>query len=320
MSKHNIENDLIDNSTNNSYNSLEDELEMIFKFPDLCTYSNIKDTDVKLVSEIIYYCLSTEEQKKEYAQIIETVTRKYIDCLSKENQDEVYKKFNDIISSDIKEYYLTLKYIPLHMYVNFNYHNKLIDKKIENEWVQSFETYNGCEYYSKYKGQNKNALMHGNGKLQWYTQTDDILIWTYIGLFNEYKREGQGSLVFKNGISYVGEFHQNSMHGKGIMIFKNGNIFEGIWENNMFSEGTLKTQSDVYTGKWKYNYVREKLSYCCCFNKTTSINKYFIDLIFIKNNIEHIVEYNIFSQIVNKKLAITNYNYINKYFNDIKRH
>ena len=224
--------------------SLENELDMAFKFPEILTYSNIKDTDIKTIAEIFYYCLSSEEQKKEYAMIIEIMTREFLNKLPKNNQDEVYKKFNDIISSNIKENEKT----------TLKTYNRLLDFQLENKLLEYIPNkYFDKKYIYTYKGQYNYLIAHGKGILHCYDEDDgDTLIWKYEGMFNNELFDKKGTITFENGNVYTGEFTDNEFQGNGIMTFKNGNKFEGTWKNNMFNEGTFTIKDKVYSGECIY--------------------------------------------------------------------
>jgi hypothetical protein len=53
-----------------------------------------------------------------------------------------------------------------------------------------------------YRGQMKNGMAHGSGKI-----------------------------TFAEGNEYKGEWENGKMHGNGIMKFANGDVYEGEWEN-----------------------------------------------------------------------------------------
>lgn len=293
MFKRNIDDDMIDSSSKKlCIDSLENELDIVFKFPELCTYSNIKDTDIKTIAEIFYYCLSSEEQKKEYARTIETATREYIDYLTKDKREEVYKIFNDIISSKILEVNKSTEYLTY----SFKYFSKLIDYHLDNKLIKSSNIYGRYDYISQLKDQ----LYHGKGKLEYYI--NNILIHTYEGIFKDDNFNGLGILTFSTGNVYTGEFINDKFHGNGKMIFKNGNIYEGTWKENKFSIGTFITKDKIYSGNWIY-----------CLNTTIEYNNVHISIDLILNGDDN--NYKINNLFTGKKtIHIDNYNDIDGNF------
>lgn len=68
------------------------------------------------------------------------------------------------------------------------------------------------------------------------------------------KREGQGTLTWKDGARYEGSWHDDLCHGQGKMSFPNGSVYEGGFvRNNVYGQGKLTTvNGEVLDGFWEY--------------------------------------------------------------------
>lgn len=55
--------------------------------------------------------------------------------------------------------------------------------------------------------------------------------YTYEGEFNNNKKEGVGTILWKDGCKYLGEFQNNQMHGYGIIEFNGNNFYKGQIKN-----------------------------------------------------------------------------------------
>jgi hypothetical protein len=75
----------------------------------------------------------------------------------------------------------------------------------------------------------------------------------YEGYVKNGKKNGQGTLSFKNGDKYVGEWREDKKHGQGTYIYADGEKYAGQWENgNMHGEGTYFFKSgNRFTGQWQ---------------------------------------------------------------------
>lgn len=99
---------------------------------------------------------------------------------------------------------------------------------------------------SDYKGEFKNDVFHGKGKLA-------TLKFDYEGNFIEGKKEGYGLITYKNKDTYAGVFKADQYHGQGTLnYFEKKESFKGEFENNAFKKGlyTFSTGS-TYDGQWK---------------------------------------------------------------------
>ena len=75
----------------------------------------------------------------------------------------------------------------------------------------------------------------------------------YIGSWKDGKKNGQGSLIYRNGDSYDGEWKDDFMNGHGKCIWTNGDTYEGEWKDGEYhGEGTLTfADGGSYSGRWK---------------------------------------------------------------------
>jgi serine/threonine protein kinase len=100
---------------------------------------------------------------------------------------------------------------------------------------------------SKYTGQLKNGLPHGEGTRIWASGT------IYVGEFKDSQRHGQGKLTLAAGGEYLGEFEDDRMHGQGTLTLADGYKYVGEFEDDKkHGQGTL-TLSDgsEYVGEFK---------------------------------------------------------------------
>ena len=75
----------------------------------------------------------------------------------------------------------------------------------------------------------------------------------YEGTFKDWKFNGKGKYINKNGDIYEGEFKDNKYNGYGKMIYKNGDKYEGQWKNGKkHGEGTMTI----------YHYIRNSKQHC----------------------------------------------------------
>ena len=72
-----------------------------------------------------------------------------------------------------------------------------------------------------YKGEYKNGLFHGQGKL---TYSDNV----YNGSFVAGKKSGFGYIHYNNGSSYIGNWKYDNFHGDGVLHYLD-NLYSGIW-------------------------------------------------------------------------------------------
>ncbi|HNK94126.1 MAG TPA: hypothetical protein PKK42_13900, partial [Leptospiraceae bacterium] len=74
-----------------------------------------------------------------------------------------------------------------------------------------------------------------------------------VGEFKDGKKNGQGTMKFKDGAVYEGGFRNDKSHGKGVLQFAEGDKYVGDFENGNFNGiGTMydKDGNIIYTGKW----------------------------------------------------------------------
>jgi len=64
---------------------------------------------------------------------------------------------------------------------------------------------------------------------------------TYKGQIKEGKRDGQGTMIYGNGIIYCGAFTNNHIHGEGMLTFPNGDTYNGTFKNNVLLPDVVGT-------------------------------------------------------------------------------
>jgi hypothetical protein len=108
------------------------------------------------------------------------------------------------------------------------------------------------------KRRAKTRTYQGGEKVR-KTYEDDSLLLDYAGnIDKDGKREGKGSLNYKNGDNYWGMFKADKRDGKGKLVDKNFNFYDGLWENDMRNgkgHSIHKTEGE-YEGEYK-NDLRE---------------------------------------------------------------
>ena len=82
---------------------------------------------------------------------------------------------------------------------------------------------------SRYIGEHKNGKPHGNG-VKYYGEKTKLKL--YKGAWVYGRREGTGTLIWKDGSKYEGEWKEGRRNGYGTMYYKNGNIYRGNWLND----------------------------------------------------------------------------------------
>ena len=77
----------------------------------------------------------------------------------------------------------------------------------------------------------------------------------YFGNVYNNKKEGRGTIDFKNGDRYVGEWSNNLMDGKGVYYYNSGNKYDGYFiEGKRNGKGIMFYKNgDKYDGEWKNN-------------------------------------------------------------------
>jgi len=102
-----------------------------------------------------------------------------------------------------------------------------------------------------WSGECLNGLADGQGAVQW--TIGGKAAERYDGEMRGGKMNGNGILVFPNGLRYEGAFHDNDFHGHGKLTYSNGDIYEGEFVNDDRSGKGTFTMSDGrrYVGEWK---------------------------------------------------------------------
>lgn len=191
-------NTIADDSNNTiaygSNNTIADDSNNIVINDDIIkSLPEINKTDINTVSEIIHYCLSSEEYKSKYKLSIAKTSKEFIDSLPEETQKETYKKYNEIISSDVKECkhtHNTIKYLNTFI----KSFKKLIDYQLESKLLH-YKIIDNTKHTWHYKGQINNSQLCGNGLSIYYIS--DIKIFSYEGVFENNKFNGIGIITFE---------------------------------------------------------------------------------------------------------------------------
>jgi hypothetical protein len=106
-----------------------------------------------------------------------------------------------------------------------------------------------------YKGQTKNGMAHGSGKITFADGNE------YKGEWENGKMHGNGIMKFAHGDVYEGEWENGKEHGSGVMTFADrfdGYVYKGAWENGkMNGSGVMKLAGvDVYQGEFENGNIR----------------------------------------------------------------
>lgn len=106
----------------------------------------------------------------------------------------------------------------------------------------------------KYIGEHKNGKPHGRGII--YFSSEDKRK-SYEGDWNNGIREGNGTMVWKNGGKYVGNWKSGVRNGYGTHYYADGEIYEGNWlADKQHGKGKITFASDdssnrkYYDGEW----------------------------------------------------------------------
>lgn len=77
----------------------------------------------------------------------------------------------------------------------------------------------------------------------------------YLGPITVGKADGEGTLLFKNGVWYKGQWKDNMFNGTGMLRFPTGEVYEGQFKDHMMhGQGTFTWPTgERYTGEFKYN-------------------------------------------------------------------
>lgn len=79
-----------------------------------------------------------------------------------------------------------------------------------------------------YKGDFKDGLMHGFGKIIYKLKNDE-----YEGEFEKGIINGKGTYLWSNQESFSGRFMKGNMHGEGTYKWPNGLLYRGYYINNL---------------------------------------------------------------------------------------
>lgn len=128
----------------------------------------------------------------------------------------------------------------------------LFDEGLEYEgnWKNGIKDGEGIFHYfatkrKEYRGTYVLGKREGNGTLIWRDGTQ------YEGTFLNDKMNGYGVMTWPDGSRYEGEYKDGVRHGKGIYYFTNGNTFEGEWVNNNRLKGIIsRPDSTSFEGEW----------------------------------------------------------------------
>ena len=93
---------------------------------------------------------------------------------------------------------------------------------------------------SKYTGTFKNGIFHGKGKFIWgdsniNTKDKNSFLETYMGEYNNGKKEGKGTYQLMNGDFFSGTFFADKQHGRG-ELETNDTIYRALWKNGQIAE------------------------------------------------------------------------------------
>ena len=147
-------------------------------------------------------------------------------------------------------------------WLNDNYHGQgvLVYKngdRWEGEWKNGkrhtgFGDYELSKEEQHYKGEMKDGLLHGKGKLT-YEKTSHIDF--YDGDWVNDKKTGFGVMQFRNGNYYEGQWLNDKIHGNGVYTFRETSSaasYEGAFaEGKRNGKGTMHYRDgSVYTGEW----------------------------------------------------------------------
>ena len=114
---------------------------------------------------------------------------------------------------------------------------KQFQKKIFNLFIK----FNLNSKVFIYKGQYKNGLYHGKGRLEFRDGS------VYEGQFENNKMHGYGKIFFKDGSIYQGNFKKNLRDGTGISRSTDGSQKRVVYKKGKFKE----LYTEEYTFHWK---------------------------------------------------------------------
>ena len=116
-----------------------------------------------------------------------------------------------------------------------------------------FIIFNGAEG-GNFSGEFINCLKNGQGRINYSENSDRV---SYDGYWRNDKRDGQGTMIWRNNETYIGQWENDNMNGAGTFHYMNGNIYFGQFKNGL-KDGhgvlTYTTKDEfervTYQGKW----------------------------------------------------------------------
>ena len=106
-----------------------------------------------------------------------------------------------------------------------------------------------------YTGQFKEGLKSVDGEMV-YSQNDEYNRQYYKGQWQDDKRVGKGTLVWKNGQQYHGNWKEDDFNGFGKYILQNGNVYQGEFKDGKFhGSGQVNSPNGelLQKGLWEEN-------------------------------------------------------------------
>ncbi len=109
----------------------------------------------------------------------------------------------------------------------------------------------------KYDTRPKITILEDGTKPTTTTSPVDTIRETYIGDYNNGKKNGLGTMWHKNGDIYKGEWKDNKRNGQGKLLEKDGSIYDGNWVDDS-KEGlaTMIKNGNKYVGEVSNNGIR----------------------------------------------------------------
>merc|ERR1711922_8537 len=95
---------------------------------------------------------------------------------------------------------------------------------------------------SRYIGSFSNDKYNGYGVKKWADENEWLI---YSGIWKNWKMEGEGTMMYKNGSHYKGNWKSKKREGQGKMIFEDGKGYIGRWRDDNICE------IEKFLGKWK---------------------------------------------------------------------
>ncbi len=125
--------------------------------------------------------------------------------------------------------------------LNIDYDYKFDENKKTN--IKTIKDKDG----SKYFGEIKNDVMHGQGTFL-FPNGDK-----YTGQWKDGEMDGQGTFTWAKGLEYVGQWKDGKENGQGTCTLADGTKRVGEWKDGKENgQGTLTYPSgETYVGQWK---------------------------------------------------------------------